>query len=157
MPFWSWTGTATQAAVGGGQPVIDITAGTGNVVHIIAARSVGAFAGADTLAFQTVDEDNNIVLTLTQIAGSAAPNATLPRAATDMDSTTSLDRGPSLDGVQIAGPDMKFTARATTDLAQNDTVQLLLWAWVKHGPGTISVTRSTGTVAAPTVTVNEVY
>ena|SRR3990167_659696 len=158
MPFWSWTGTATQAAVGGGVVDIDVTAGVGNVVRILYAQAVGVFAAADSLDLFTNDEDGNVIANLGSIAlgGAGTARATHPRATTNIDSTTSSGHVTGMTPVELAGPDFKLTV-LTTALAQNDTAQLLLWAWVKNLPGTISVARSTGTVAAITPTVNEVY
>jgi|SRR3990167_3786164 len=155
MPFWSWTGTATQANAAGGVVVIDVTAGIGNVLQIMYARAVGSFALSDFVRFITVDEDNVFIAIHSSATATPTANTTFPRANTDVDSTTS-GATVSASTIDLAGPDQKFVAESSA-IAQNDTVQLLLWAWVKHGPGTISVARSTGSVAAPTVTVNEVY
>ena len=156
MPFWSWTGTATQSNAAGGIVRIDITAGVGNVVHVLYARTVGAFGAADNLDLLLVDEDNTTVIALGGIGAATAPIMTLPRAFTNVDSTTNTAFASSLGGIKLVGPDLKLTAE-TSAVAQNDTVQVLLLAKVKRGPGTVSVTRSTGTVAAISPTVNEVY
>ena len=158
MPFWSWTGTATQTNAGGGIVVIDVTAGAGNVVRILYARAVGTFTAADQEAFELADEDNvRIVAFGITAAGSGTQNLTFPRASTDMDSTTDTTVTTGIGTpVKIAGPNVKFDVN-TSALAVNDTVQLLLWAWVKNQAGTISVARSTGTVATISPTVNEVY
>lgn len=156
MPFWSWTGTATQSNAAGGVVIIDVTAGLGNVLRVLYAHAVGTFVAADTLTLVLSDEDNNAIVNYSGPTASGTVDMTFPRAATNVDSTTNTNAASSLKGVELAGPDLKYHVE-TSALAQNDTVQLLLWTWVKNQAGTISVARSTGTVAAPTVTVNEVY
>ena len=155
--IWSWAGTATQTNVAGGAIQIDVTAGNGNVVHILYAQAVGVFAAADDLALFHLDEDNNSLVDFASVNAIGTLRVTYPRANTDIDSTTSNNRGTALGpGLWLAGTDLKFNV-FTSALAQNDTVQLLFQAKVKNGPGSISVARSGGTVAAIVPTVNEVY
>lgn len=154
--IWSYTATVTQTAVGGGTLFIDVTAGAGNVMEVLYGRAEGTFAAADTLFLESVDEDNNIIVVYAANAAAGTVHLTVPRALTNIDSTTSTSYASSLSGLSFAGPDLKFTAE-TTALAQNDTVQLLLEAKVKHGPGSVSVARSGGTPGGPVETVNEVY
>jgi len=157
MPFWSWAGTATQSNAAGGAVLIDVTAGIGNVVHILYAGVVGVYGASDDISMFIVDEDNNQVVFYAQHTGTGTRNLSFPRAPTNIDSTTSSAFVSGMGGVRLVGADVKFSIGSLTALAQNDTVQLLLWAWVKNQAGTISVARSGGTVAAISPTVNEVY
>src|SRR3990167_3546850 len=94
--FWSWTGTATQAAAGGGLVVLDLTAGVGNIVHVLYARAIGTFAGVDTLSIRSNDEDNNFRVLFAQLGAAGTINLTIPRALTDVDSTTNNSFASSL-------------------------------------------------------------
>src|SRR3990167_3886642 len=105
MPFWSWTGTATQSNAAGGIVRIDVTAGEGNSIHVLCARTVGAFGAADNLDFLLVDEDNTTVIALGGVGAATAPIMTLPRAFTNVDSTTNTAFASSLGGIKLVGPD----------------------------------------------------
>src|SRR3990167_9752702 len=123
MPFWSWTGTATQSNAAGGGVVIDMTAGIGNVVRVLNARAVGTFGLADNLLFSLFDEDNVEIVRVVDGAAASGTNSTsFPRANTNVDSTTNIINSAALDPVEVAGPDLKWTAW-TSAIAQNDTVQ----------------------------------
>jgi len=151
---WSWRGVLTQDDVGGGALRLSVSAGAGNELRILQFHAL--FSGTNTLDVQTRDEDGNLILNLVDIASVATPEATLPRAATGIDSTTSSDDAASLSPVRLAGADLNLSA-VTGGAAQTNTLTVLILALCRKGPGTVVSTGSAGTPSAIAVSVNEVY
>lgn len=146
--FWAHRTRYTSA---GTETTVDLTAGVGNVIDILAFRAQATIALTGTLDLDLLDEDNAIVLKFADLAAAASPIATIPRLNDDVNSTTSSLAGSSWKGVRLAGADLKL--RATTGaLALNDTLDILVWARVLAGPGAF-----THTFVTVDETVNEVY
>ena len=152
--FWSYR-TRWTSGVGGTTGIThDLSAGEGNIVHVIQARVAVAIAATGTLDIDLIDEDANIIVKLVDLAAAAAPNATIPRLNDDILSTTNSPIASSRDGVWLAGPNVRF--RVTPgNLAAADTVDLQVWARVKVMPGTWTTT-STG-LYTEVESVDEVY
>jgi len=86
----------------------------------------------------------------------AAPVATIPRLNDDIITTTSSLLVASMDGVWLAGPDVRLRLRVTPgNLAAADTVDLQVVARVLRGRGTWTTT-ATG-LYTEAESVNEVY
>ena len=157
MSKWGTWNRRTQFTSGlGGTTGITHTlrAGAGNVLIVTELQALAAIAATGTLDVDYVDEDGAIILKLADLAASAAPTATIPRLNDDITSTSDSDLASSLGGVLLAGPDLGL--RVTPgNLAQNDTVTLVVKALVSKGPGTWT-TGATG-LYPEVVNVNEVY
>jgi hypothetical protein len=151
---WSFRAVVTQDNVAGGVLILDIAAQVGNVIHI--TDLTATFSGTNTQFIELLDEDVNIVVQYAALASGAAQSVTLPRANVAVDSTTSSLLASSLEGVWLAGADMRLSIR-TGGAAQTNTLTLAFVARVKIAPGTVVATRSGGTPNLATPTVNEVY
>ena len=153
-PFWSYR-TRWTSGVGGTTGIThDLSAGLGNVIHVTHARASAVIAGTGTLDIDLIDEDANIIVKFVDLAAAAAPSATIPRLNDDIVTTTSSLLAASMEGVWLAGADVRL--RVTPgNLAAVDTVDLQVWARVKVLPGTWTTT-STG-VYTEAETVDEVY
>jgi hypothetical protein len=152
--LWSFRAVVTQDNVAGGALVLDIAAGVGNVVHITDLTST--FSGTNTQDIDLIDEDANIVVKYVDLASGAGQSATIPRANVAVDSTTSSLLASSLEGVWLAGSDVRLSI-STGGAAQTNTLTLAFTARVMNAPGTVVATRSGGTPNLATPTVNEVY
>jgi hypothetical protein len=135
--------TRWTSGVGGTTGIThDLAAGPGNMIHITQARASAVIAATGTLDIDVIDEDAVIIVKLVDLAAAAAPSATIPRANVAVDSTTSSLLGSSLEGVWLAGTDIRF--RITPgNLAAADTVDLQVVARVQRAPGGWTTT-STG-------------
>lgn len=151
---WTFRVVLTQDAVGGGALVLDVSAGAGNQIHV--TQLTATFSGTNTLDVDLIDEDAAIILKYVDLASGAAQSATIPRANVAVDTTTSSLLGTSLDGVWLAGPDVRLAA-TTGGAAQTNTLTLLILARVSKGPGIVVGGRSGGTPNLATPTVNEVH
>ena len=153
-PFWSYR-TRWTSGVGGTTGIThDLSAGEGNIVHVTQARVAVVIAATGTLDIDLIDEDAAIIVKLVDLAAAAAPSATIPRLNDDIITTTSSLLVASMDGVWLAGPDVRL--RVTPgNLAAAGTVDLQIWARVKvlHGTWT---TTSTG-LYTEAESVDEVY
>jgi hypothetical protein len=152
--FWSFRAVLTQDNAAGGALILDISAGTGNVVHI--TELTATFSGTNTMDVDLIDEDANIVVKYVDLASGAAQSATIPRANVAVDSTSSSLLASSLEGVTLAGPDERL-AITTGGAAQTNTLTLAFRAEVSRGIGAVTGARSAGTPNLATATVNEVY
>jgi len=152
--FWSYR-TRWTSGVGGTTAIThDLSAGVGNVIHVIVVRATGAIAATGTLDIDLIDEDANIIVKLVDLAAAATPNASIPRLNDDIISTTNSLLVSSVVGVWLAGPDVRL--RVTPgNLAAADTMDLQIIARVLRGRGTWTTT-ATG-LYTEAETVNEVY
>jgi len=152
--IWSYR-TRWTSGVGGTTGIThDLSAGVGNVIHVLQARASAVIAATGTLDIDLIDEDAAIIVKLVDLAAAAAPNATIPRLNDDILSTTSSQIAASSGGVWLAGPAVRL--RITPgNLASADTVDLLVIARVLKGRGTWT-TGSTG-LYTEAETVDEVY
>ena len=152
--WWAYR-TRWTSGVGGTTGIThDLSAGVGNRIDVKAFRAAAVIAATGTLDLDLVDEDGNIVLKYVDLAAAAAPVATIPRLNDDVNTTTSSLLGASWKGVVLVGPDLRL--RVTPgNLAVADTVDLLVWARCRKGPGTWT-TGSTG-LYTEVESVSEVY
>ena len=154
--LWSYR-TRWTSGVGGTTGIThDLSAGEGNVVHVTQARASAVIAATGTLDIDLIDEDAAIIVKLVDLAAAAAPNATIPRLNDGIITTTSSLLVASMDGVWLAGPDVRLRLRVTPgNLAAADTVDLQVVARVLRGRGTWTTT-ATG-LYTEAESVNEVY
>ena len=152
--LWSYRERRTSDVGGTTGITWDLAAGDGNIVHVTQVRATAAIAATGTLDIDLIDEDANIIVKFVDLAAGASLNATMPRLNDDIVTTTSSLIAVSMDGVWLAGTDLRL--RVTPgNLAAADTVDYQILARVKNGPGTLTF-ASTGTATA-SITVNEVY
>ena len=153
--LWSYR-TRWTSGVGGTTSIThDLSAGAGNRIHVLELRATGAIAATGTLDVDLIDEDDNIVVKLVDLAAAAAPVATIPRLNDDVDATTSSLLASSKNGVWLAGADLRL--RITPgNLAGADTVDLQSLARVERGPGTWALGTAVG-LYTQVESVSEVY
>ena len=152
--LWSYR-TRWTSGVGGTTSIThDLSAGIGNVIHVIQARASAVIAATGTMDIDIVDEDAAIVVKLADLAAAAAPNATIPRLNDDITTVSNSNLTASSGGVWLAGSDLRL--RITPgNLAAADTVDLQVVARVLRGRGTWTAT-ATG-LYTEAESVNEVY
>ena len=133
----------------------DLSAGTGNVIHVLEVRASAVIAATGTLDITLIDEDAAVIVRFADLAAAASPQATIPRLNDDIISSTSADEVSSVGGVWLAGADVRLRVEPG-NLAAADTVDFQIVARVMNGPGTLAFAAGAGT-AASSITQNEVF
>ena len=151
---WSYTATWTSGVGGTTGITHSISAGAGNMLHIMELKASAAIAATGTLDGVLVDEDGVVIVSFFDLAAAAAPVGTIPRLNDDVISTSSADEAASTGGVVLAGADLRVQV-LPGNLAAADTVTIVIKAKCLKGPGAVTTVK-TG-LYTEVIAVNEVY
>lgn len=142
---------ATQANVGGGPVIIDVSLATGQIARIIGGRALNS--GTNTALGYIIDEDNAVTTTIGTTTSGAGSNSQYPSIGSGATATANI--ASSVDFILPAGAKLSFQQSGAG--AQNDTFTVALILELLNDPTipTWDKSRSTNpadvTLAASTI------